>query len=365
MLNKLHITAVLACGLAASCGGGGGSSPQSPTLTPTPTPTPTPDPWSEVEAAIEAFVVEDVAIVIGDASGALFRFERGNVNVDTSLESASSAKLLTGLTLISLMEEGALSLSTGPADVLAFWTADDQRSETTLQQLLSFTSGFNARPLELGCWTLGGIELQTCAQRIYIDGLDTDPGAAFSYGPEHLQVAAAMAESVAGAPFIDVFRQQVADPLNLTPSFRFATPSTTNPRAGGGAIVNAADYALLLQAVLAGQVVNDLDAYIGDFTQGAQILNSPATDQGRDWRYGLGYWVECGLAVYDDACAETPTISSPGAFGFTPWIDFEHQYYGVIAIEEAIVDGQTGGEVSTALEQELQPLIEAALSEIR
>ena len=349
----------------AACGGGGGGGTSTPSPTPTPTPPSSSTPWNAVEQTIEDFGVQDIAVIIGDATGELYRFERGEVNVNTSLNSASSSKFLTGLTLITLIEDGFLDLSTGPADVLDFWVADDLRSEVRLRQLFSFTSGFNARPVALGCWTIANIELQTCAERIYTNGLDENPGDTFSYGPEHLQIAAAMAEVVYGEPFVDVFRQQVAVPQNLSPSFRFATPSTRNPRAGAGAIVNAADYAILLAAVLNGDSVANFEAYLGDFTDGAEIAFSPAQSEGRDWRYGLGYWVECDQAVFDESCAQTPTISSVGAFGFTPWIDFENGYYGVIAMEETNVGGRSGGDVASSLEQTLQPLIEEALDQIR
>lgn len=54
-------------------------------------------------------------------------------------------------------------------------------------------------------------------------------------------------------------------------------------------------------------------------------------------------------------------ISSAGAFGFTPWIDFNRGYWAVIVLEEPLNRGYSPGELSVALEQELQPLIATAL----
>jgi hypothetical protein len=47
------------------------------------------------------------------------------------------------------------------------------------------------------------------------------------------------------------------------------------------------------------------------------------------WHYSIGHWVEDDPKVGDGA------FSSPGAFGFYPWIDASKTYYGVVARAEA------------------------------
>jgi len=43
------------------------------------------------------------------------------------------------------------------------------------------------------------------------------------------------------------------------------------------------------------------------------------------WHYSVAHWVEDDPKVGDGA------FSSPGAFGFYPWIDASKSYYGVVA----------------------------------
>jgi hypothetical protein len=43
------------------------------------------------------------------------------------------------------------------------------------------------------------------------------------------------------------------------------------------------------------------------------------------WQYSLGHWVESDPRVGDGA------FSSPGAFGFYPWIDAGRSHYGILA----------------------------------
>ncbi len=366
---------LIACAalLLSACGGGGGNGGVSPTPTPTstpspaPTPSPTPSPvsaWAPVSAILDAHPTTDIAVVIGNGVERFFVFERGDIDEMTPLASASSAKMMAGITMMRLIDKGILSLDSRPADVLSDYWADDAtdpRSEITLADLLSFTSGFNATPTDIGCWMLGGLELQTCAERIYNNGLDTAPGQAFAYGPEHLQVASAMAEVETGKAWNDIFRSEVGDPLNLSPLAVFSSPSLTNPRVSGGAVISADDYARILEAVLSGSFLSDTPDYLADRTNGLEVAYSPVTQQGGDWHYGLGFWLECDATPFAADCAVNPTISSPGAFGFTPWIDYEQGYYGVIAVEE-----RTGSDAQAAhdLAQQLQPLITQALDDM-
>jgi hypothetical protein len=46
------------------------------------------------------------------------------------------------------------------------------------------------------------------------------------------------------------------------------------------------------------------------------------------WHYSLGHWVEDDPQVGDGA------FSSPGAFGFYPWISADKQVYGIVAREQ-------------------------------
>ena len=87
----------------------------------------------------------------------------------------------------------------------------------------------------------------------------------------------------------------------------------------------------------------------------AAIGNSPAVKAGYSFRYGLGAWLECATPAAGCTC-----ISSPGAFGFTPWLDREAGYYAIIATELA---NTRGGVVkdSLDLEQALKPAFAAAL----
>jgi hypothetical protein len=70
-----------------------------------------------------------------------------------------------------------------------------------------------------------------------------------------------------------------------------------------------------------------------------------------DFRYGLSAWLECATPA--EGCHK---MSSPGAFGFTPWIDRENGYYAILGMEYESAQG-----FGFRAEQKLQLLIEEAL----
>ncbi len=158
-------------------------------------------------------------------------------------------------------------------------------------------------------------------------------------------------------------RARLLDPLGVSSATRYAAQAGENTRYSGNMRSSADDYAILLTALLTGDIVSDRTGYLRDRLASAFIGHRPAaTEQvSGDWHYGFGFWKECDDMSYSATCDTNPTISSAGAFGFTPWVDFANGYWGIIAMEEIPGAGFSPAAISVTLEQELQPLIEVAL----
>jgi hypothetical protein len=56
----------------------------------------------------------------------------------------------------------------------------------------------------------------------------------------------------------------------------------------------------------------------------SQALRTPVP-MSESWHYSVGHWIE------DDPILGDGSFSSPGAFGFYPWIDASKQFYGIVA----------------------------------
>jgi hypothetical protein len=100
------------------------------------------------------------------------------------------------------------------------------------------------------------------------------------------------------------------------------------PLLAGGIYGTANDYTPLLRAVLSGQLQmlgalgkNPVCAWTG--ASSCNAAYSPIITV--HWHYSMAHWVE------DDPTSGDGAFSSPGAFGFYPWIEANKNYYGVIA----------------------------------
>ena len=351
--------------LLVGCGGGGSDSG-----TPPITPPPAVDNLAALEARLDDLNVANYAVVIGDRNGVLLSREFGNFSVRSSYFIASATKWLAAMVIMDLVEQGVMSLDDRPQDYLNWWTAEsaDPRSEVTLEQLLSFTAGFNTGPFDASCVTDGSISLDDCARAFYDGGLAYQPGSTFYYGPAHLQVAGRMAEVATQLDFADLALLQQALRFDLQ-STAFLMPVGANPRLSGGAVSSAEDYGVLLQSILSGSYLSGvLDEMERDRTGPPVVIGARPSSidiNNVDFRYALGHWRECEQPVWDSSCDNRHLSSSVGAFGWNPWIDFDNDYYGIIAMQEDQVNGGSPTTATIAFAIALRPFIEAALAELR
>ncbi len=318
--------------------------------------------FSAVVPVIDAFPVSDMAVMIGDSSGVLFSYEKGDFTVDTPVLIASANKWLTGATIWRLIEQGVLSREVRPHQFVDFWTNDaaDPRSMITLDMLLGLSSGFNNSPIQKECIGNPLYSLYDCVRVLYEGGVDTQPGEVYSYGPEHFQMAAFVAsEAMAGQSFQAIMDEELFAPLGMSSATSYASKNNDNARYSGGIHSTAADYSKFLRALLAGDAFNDLNGFIEDRTANTVFNYRPdgVEENGLDWHYAFGFWIECDSVPFDPECNNKPTVSSPGAFGFTPWVDLERGYWGVIAFEGGGESSFRPSFESVALEQELQQLL--------
>lgn len=104
--------------------------------------------------------------------------------------------------------------------------------------------------------------------------------------------------------------------------------SYSQPLMAGGAVISTDAYALFLRKILGGKL--QMASLLGTGT----VCTNPTTcstaayaplPASESWHYSVAHWVEDDPKVGDGA------FSSPGAFGFYPWIDATKTYYGVVA----------------------------------
>lgn len=120
------------------------------------------------------------------------------------------------------------------------------------------------------------------------------------------------------------------------------------PALAGGISTSARQYAAFLRKLLA-SAASPLQ--LGGLLGTSAVCTSPSDTCNASrlvampeaWHYSLGHWIE------DDPAA-IPALafaySSPGSFGFYPWIDFGRTYYGMLARHTEAFTGNDEGYVS-------------------
>ncbi|MDW8052950.1 MAG: serine hydrolase domain-containing protein [Anaerolineae bacterium] len=257
----------------------------------------------------------------------------GGYTLDRVLPVASATKWVTGAVIAALIERGALYLDDTVGDYIEAFAGE--KSSITLRHLMAHTSGLPHT--DAPCLKQGDLSLEACVAWIAQLPLLAPPGQVFAYGENSFQVAGRMAEVATGRRWDELVRELLAAPLGWRNSTYFGTgTSTANPRLGSGLRTTAREYAAFLSMLLSGgsyrgaRVLSaETIALMGeDHALGAPVLASPNLFTHRG--YGLGCWRDEA-----DAQGRAWQLSSPGAFGCTPWVDFRHRLGGVLMVRDS------------------------------
>lgn len=144
--------------------------------------------------------------------------ERPEVKVtgESLFKIASVTKIFTGLTLLSLVEEGLLSLSSPVKEILPWLCLADKETEekVTLRHLLSHTSGLEAE------YTPDGYREESALEKSLREGLPTAKilfplGQGYQYSNWGIRLASAMGEKVTGKPFSALVEERILTPLGI------------------------------------------------------------------------------------------------------------------------------------------------------
>ena len=271
----------------------------------------------------------------------------GSYTPETSVFIASAGKWLAAATIMSLVDEGKLSLDDHPSKFLPEFQ-NDPKDKATLRQMLSHTSGYTPyqpkdKPVD---------KYQTLAESVeHILPLPPDyqPGERFDYGGLAMQVAGRMAEIATGKDWETLFQERIAKPCGMTNTHFMPVDQGGghSPMLGGGARSTLRDYANFLsmifnegvfssKTVLSTNAIREMQA---DQVRGALVKPGEFVERVSGAKhngiYGLGEWRE-----ELDANGNAVLISSPSWAGAYPWIDKTAGVYGVIL---AHVDGSNVG----------------------
>ena len=178
-----------------------------------------------LEEILQKEKLAGMAIGITDGEKTLFAkgfgmesVERPDVKVagHSMFKIASVTKIFTGLTLLSLVEEGLLSLTTPVKEILPWLCLADKETEehVTLHHLLSHTSGLEAE------YTPDGYREESALEQSLREGLPNAKilfplGQGYQYSNWGIRLASAMGEKVTGTPFSMLVQERILTPLGM------------------------------------------------------------------------------------------------------------------------------------------------------
>jgi CubicO group peptidase (beta-lactamase class C family) len=315
---------------------GHGSLPEQTIPPERPLTTEVPDPaaFAEADAAMRARATAGgnggVLLVVREGT-VLFDQSYGSVGHDTVLAVASTSKWFTAAVLMTLVDEGKLSLDEPISTVLPSFGG--KWAAVTLRMLLSHRSGVRDQDC---IWNTGGV-LADCVEQLAAGPMEFEPGTAFSYGNAPYHVAARLGEVVTGQDFQSLFAERIAGPLQMTSTSWTGGGTTRNPSPAASARTTVADTERFLQMMLAGGEIDGRRILTPASVAEIERNQVAGYDTSRDFAvnitriptYGLGTWRDV-----PDADDNTIVVSGNGANGYYPWIDHANHAYGIVGVED-------------------------------
>jgi len=307
-------------------------------VTPSPAATTASYDFRRLDRALEKMVKQNqlpgASMVIIRGEERIYERSLGSFDMDTWVTTGSASKWASAAAILTLVDEGTLSMDTPIGSKVPSW-AEGRKGDITLEMALAHRAGLHAKH---DCLRAYDKPLLECVDKIAMTPLLYDPGEGFGYGALSFHAAAALAEQATGKPFREVFQEQLAAPLGMTQTRFGRGGQSPNPGVAGNLVTSTNDFSAFLQMVLnygmyngtrilAEERVRDMEGpHAGP---GPYFHHIPERHAGsRHDIYGLGVWRD---VVAPDG--QLLVMSSPGKFGFTPWVDRRVNVAAVITAE--------------------------------
>lgn len=140
-------------------------------------------------------------------------------DVLTWFDLASVTKVFSAVTLLTLVERGALDLDASVAEHLPPF-AEGERSRVTLRMLLSHTSGLPAT--WMGWFGRIGAPREDLLADLLATPLEAPPGTRWNYSCVGYNTAMALAETATGRRWAELLGSLVLEPMGLTEGVAFS-----------------------------------------------------------------------------------------------------------------------------------------------
>jgi hypothetical protein len=212
-----------------------------------------------------------------------------------------------------------LSIASASKMIFASYVLEKKSGVLTTSEIkgLNFTSSYSTFT---SC--VGQATVNLCYSNIVLPAVPANDNK-FYYGGGHMQKIAAVDLSI-GAIGAAGLATEVATYVGIDLGLSY-----TIPQPAGGVQLSANGYALFLRKILNQNL--RMNSFLGTNAVCTNTTNCPSTalstpiPSTEAWQYSLGHWIE------NDPTTGDGTFSSPGLYGFYPWITSDKSRYGILA----------------------------------
>lgn len=240
-----------------------------------------------------------------------------NYDKYTEVHVASLSKQFAAVVILSLVDEGLLTLETTVGSLIPSMQSNG-KGNIKLKHLMSHTSGMKANSTQ-GYENSSGISIEDAVDLIATNvPLEHTPGSFYEYGGVHWCIAARMAEIVKNKSWVEICQEKVWTPLGMsnTAYWESIFPPTENPMIHAGLITTMVDWSKFMQMRLKRGIYNNKRILSESMIREMEIDQTGTLNLD----YGFGLYI-------DDTNNETYHNSATGCLS---WVNRNKQYFGSI-----------------------------------
>lgn len=297
--------------------------------------------FSPVTAYIDANrdVFENEIVVLVERDGArLYKYNHG-FDEDTKRGVASATKWMAASIVMRVGEEGWYDLDDRVGDYLEVMEQAG-KGDFTIRHAFSMSSGLYD---DSRYHTQPNLTLEQSVAEIAANvPIIFPPGTEVAYDGKQMQVVGLIAQQETGVDWRTLAQTRLFDPCGMTSTdyLRFGT----NPAVAGGIQTTPVDYMRFLRMLMNNGQANGqqvlspaiLAEMFTNQTYGLPIRETPIPEESNwfaegdgEFHYALGSWV---MVEAPDG-GPVRELTSPGAWGTHPWVDFDRDIYGIVFLD--------------------------------
>lgn len=291
------------------------------------------------------------SLLVAKDGKVVYKQHFGSYDDSTVVPIASASKWLSAAVVMTLVDDSLIALDDPVSKYFPQFTGE--KAGMTIRQMFSHTAGITEATGERQLWNYDiSMSDYAIAAATTEGNMAGPPGSGIRYASTSMQIVGAIAEKVTGKSWNQLFKERIGDPCEMTDTTYVRTPGTgsgrsmqellaptSNPMLAAGAKSSLHDYSNFLDMLFDGGMFNgkrvlseaSVREMQNDQAVGQSLLRASNDRMGRNSSYGLGEWVDVKAAD-----GRTIQVSSPGAWGFRPWINLDKNVYAVFLMQREV-----------------------------